>query len=67
MDAMRGVVYLPPKPGFPYLAVIFHSDGQLALTKPFHSLTDAARYIMDVASSLVMVESPERLEDEVSS
>ncbi|HZP64764.1 MAG TPA: hypothetical protein VFB32_00520 [Rudaea sp.] len=58
MDAMRAVVYTPPEGGFPYLAVIFHSDGSVAFTRPFRDREDAQRYVANVAGTLVKIEAP---------
>jgi len=58
METMQGVVYSPPRVELPYLAVIFHTDGSVAMTRPFATLQDAHRYVMDIASSLVTVEPP---------
>lgn len=57
METMLAVVYPPPQAGLPHLAVIFHTDRTIALTKPFANAPDAQQYIMDVRSSLVTVES----------
>ena len=59
MDSMRAVVYPPPREGLPHIAVIFHTDGSIALTRLFVSAEDAHRYITDVASSLVTVDPPQ--------
>jgi len=59
MNTMRAVVYPPPRAGYPHVAVIFHTDGSIALTRPFVTADEARRYIADVSSSLVAVESEE--------
>jgi len=56
---MRAIVYPPPKAGYPHVAVIFHTDGSIAMTRPFVSADEAHRYIMGVSSAMVTVESPE--------
>jgi hypothetical protein len=59
MENMHGAVYPPPRSGLPYLAVIFHSDGSVAMTRPFVSPEEAHSYVMDIASSLVTVDPPQ--------
>jgi len=53
---MRALVYAPPRGGYPFLAVIFHTDGSIALTRPFVTAEEARHYIVDISSSLVSVE-----------
>lgn len=57
MQTMLAVVYPPPQGGLPYIAVIFHTDRTIALSKPFTNAADAQQYILDVRSSLVTAES----------
>lgn len=56
MVSMRAVVYPPPSEGLPHLAVVFHTDGSIALTRPFLTAENAQRYIMDVESSVVTID-----------
>ena len=55
MATMRGIIYSPPDAGFPYLAVIFHTDGTVMLARPFIAEDDAKQYITDVSGELIVV------------
>jgi len=57
MDTMRAVVYRPPQAGLPFVAVVFHRDLTIAMTHPFADFEAAKRYVLDVCSSLVTVET----------
>jgi len=48
MGTMRAIVHLPPVAGYPHSAVIFHTDGSIALTRPFSTADEARRYMRTV-------------------
>lgn len=53
---MRAIVYPPPASGYPFLVALFHSDGSIALAKPFQDAESAQRYVVDITSCLVTAE-----------
>jgi len=54
---MRAAVYTPPGDDFPYIAIVFHTDGTILLSRPFETSEAANKYILDVSSSLVAIAS----------
>ena len=57
MATMRGIVYSPPAAGYPYLSVIFHTDGTVLTAQPFLAEDDAKQYIADISGELTVVNS----------
>jgi hypothetical protein len=53
---MRAVIYPPPESGLPFVAIVFHTDGSVALAKPFSVRDGAERYLADLTSSLVAID-----------
>jgi hypothetical protein len=52
MKAVRSVVYAPPAPEFPYLAVIFGGERGVSISEPFATREEAERFIADLAGNL---------------
>ena len=55
MATMKAAVYDPPFRGFPFIAVVLHTDGSVALTRPFPTAEAAGKYVADVESELVAI------------
>ena len=53
---MRAIIYPPPEAGLPYLAIVFHTDGSVAMAKAFNARDGAERYLADLTSSLVAID-----------
>jgi hypothetical protein len=52
MQPVRSVVYAPPAPEFPYLAVIFGAERGVAISEPFATREEAERFIANLAGEL---------------
>lgn len=46
---ISSIVYAPPTPEFPYLAVLFHPDGEVLAARPMISQEAGEQFIASVA------------------
>jgi hypothetical protein len=52
MDSMRAVVYDPPLPSYPHLAVVFDTEGEVLVSKVVPSREEGEAFLGEVMSAI---------------